>query len=71
VLRYLRFERSILHRDISKGNVLYVEDDLSPSTGTMSDAQDGGASKMAQPKGVPLCFVKYLLGERYVERLRN
>jgi hypothetical protein len=28
VLRYLCFEHHVLHHDISKGNVLYVEDDL-------------------------------------------
>ena len=36
VLWYLRFKRHVLHCDISKGNVLYVEDDLPSSTGTSS-----------------------------------
>jgi len=67
VLRYLRFERHILHRDISKGNVLYVEDDLPPSTG----ASSGGADETVGPEGLPLCFIKYILGERCVEMLHN
>jgi hypothetical protein len=67
VLRYLRFERHILHRDISQGNVLYVEDDLPSSTGAWS----GGADEMIGPEGLPLCFIKYILGERCVEMLHN
>jgi hypothetical protein len=71
VLRYLRFERFILHRDISKGNVMYFEDDPASLTGATSDAHSGGFNKTAGSKEVPLCFIKYLLGERYVEVLRN
>jgi len=65
VLRYLRFERSVLHRDISKGNVMYFGDNLTPFTGATS----GGADETVGPKELPLCFIKYLLGERYVEVL--
>jgi hypothetical protein len=67
VLRYLRFERQVLHRDISKGNVLYVEDDLPPLTG----ARSGGADETVGPEGLPLCYIKYLLGERCVGTLHN
>jgi len=28
VLQYLRFNRQVLHRDISKGNVLYTEEEM-------------------------------------------
>lgn len=64
VLRYLRSEREILHRDISKGNVLYNEDET-PSIGSvcMSDADPSGAN---EAKEVSPCFIKYLVGERYV-----
>ena len=65
VLWYLRFERQVLHRDISKGNVLYVED-LPSSAG----ARSSGANEMVVPEGQPI-FIKYLLGERYVEMLHN
>jgi hypothetical protein len=67
VLRYLRFERRVLHRDISKGNILYVEDDLPPST----CAQSGEADETIGTMGLPLCYIKYLLGERCVELLHN
>jgi hypothetical protein len=67
VLQYLRFERHVLHRDISKGNILYVEDDLPPST----RARSGGADETIGPVGLPLCYIKYLLGERCVELLHN
>jgi hypothetical protein len=66
VLRYLRFERHVLHRDISIGNILYVEDDdddLPSSAG----ARPGGANETVEPEGHTLCFIKYLLGERYVD----
>ena len=71
VLRYLRFERSVLHRDISKGNVLHYEDNLPSPTDARSDAQSGGLDEAVGPKEVPLCFIKYLLGERYVDMLRD
>ncbi|KAI9459328.1 hypothetical protein F5148DRAFT_1016752 [Russula earlei] len=52
VLRYLRLHREVLHRDISSGNVLYVEN---------------SSDRSSPPKTVPLpqdlCFAKYLLGE--------
>ncbi|KAI9449081.1 hypothetical protein F5148DRAFT_1379362 [Russula earlei] len=52
VLRYLWLHREVLHRDISSGNMLYVENSLDRSS---------------PPKTVPLpqdlCFAKYLLGE--------
>ena len=54
VLRYLRRHRKVLHRDISSGNVLYVKNSsnrpLLPPT----------------PAPEELCYVKNLLGERYV-----
>jgi len=53
VLRYLRVHRQVLHRDISKGNVLYMPEGTIPA--------EGGSG------GVPLYFIKYLLGERCVE----
>ena len=65
VLRYLRFERHVLHRDISIGNVLY-----NPPSPTR--APPGGAkNKMRQPEDQSLCFIRYLLGERCVEILHN
>jgi serine/threonine protein kinase len=48
VLRYLCFERHVLHRDISKGNILYVEDDLPSPTG----ARSGGADKKVGPEDI-------------------
>jgi hypothetical protein len=69
VLRYLRFERQILHRDISKENVLYVEDDHPSSTG--SGSRSGGANETIGPEGQPVCFIKCMLGERCVETLQN
>ena len=69
MLRYLRFERFVLHRDISIGNVMYFENNLTPFTGATSDARSGGANETVGPKELPLCFIKYLLGERYVEVL--
>jgi hypothetical protein len=57
VLRYLRVQRKVLHRDISKGNVLYIEDD----TRNPSDAGSCGA-KLTEGKEIPLCFISYLLG---------
>ncbi|KAI0283158.1 hypothetical protein BC826DRAFT_239977 [Russula brevipes] len=59
VLRYLRVERSILHRDISKGNVVYMPDPAS-STCTTLDAR---ANETGELKEVPLCFIKFLLDE--------
>ena len=53
VLRYLCFERHVLHRDISKGNVLYVEDNLRPSTGARSSTR---VDETVGPEGLPLCF---------------
>ena len=52
VLRCLRFKRRILHRDISIGNVMYIEKPEIP----------------AQMAVEPLIFAKYLLEERYVCR---
>jgi hypothetical protein len=59
VLRYLRFERNILHRDISKGNILYIPEPRSPLPGDHSSPALG-------TEGDSLCFVKYFLGGRYV-----
>ena len=60
VLRYLRSDRNVLHRDISKGNVLYIEEQ------TTLPADAGCGLQNTEPKEVPLCFIKYLLEERYV-----
>jgi len=57
VLRYLRVQRKVLHRDISKGNILYIEED------TRNPADAGsGVAKMTEGKEIRLCFIKYLLG---------
>ena len=61
VLRYLRSNRKVIHRDISKGNVLYLEDPIH------SPADAGCGLQSTEPKEVPLCFIKYLLHERYVQ----
>jgi hypothetical protein len=59
VLRYLRFERNVLHRDISKGNVLYIPEPRSSVLGDQSSLALGA-------EGDSLCFIKCLLGDRYV-----
>jgi hypothetical protein len=59
VLRYLRCNRNVLHRDISWGNVLYIDEQTTPAD-VEYKAQD------SEPKEVPLCFIKYLLNERYI-----
>lgn len=62
VLRNMRFERSIIHRDISKGNVLYTGNGKEDSTtSAMLSAKKG------PPKQMRYCFIKYLLRERYVK----
>ncbi|EFI26873.1 other/FunK1 protein kinase [Coprinopsis cinerea okayama7 len=63
ITRMLFLERNVLHRDISKGNVLYIP----PSEKT--EASDTHNSKKAsddtkQSMGSRYCFSKYLLGER-------
>lgn len=45
VLRYLRFERRVLRRDISKGNVLYVKDNDS----SYARSASGGENEMIGP----------------------
>jgi hypothetical protein len=65
VLQYLRFERHVLHCDISEGNVLYVENNLLSSTGARSGRENETA------EGQSPCFIKYLLGDRYVEMPHN
>ncbi|KAI0270149.1 hypothetical protein BGY98DRAFT_1133166, partial [Russula aff. rugulosa BPL654] len=66
VLRYLRLHRKVLHRDISSGNVLYVEnssnrslkpDTCKPNTVTVLPRQE------VETNGLPLCYVKYLMGD--------
>ncbi|KAG2005689.1 other/FunK1 protein kinase, variant 2 [Coprinopsis cinerea AmutBmut pab1-1] len=62
ITRMLFLERNVLHRDISKGNVLYIP----PSEKT--EASDTHNSKKAsddtkQSMGSRYCFSKYLLGE--------
>ena len=61
VLRYLRFERNVLHRDISKGNILYtsIPEPRSSLPGDQSSLALGA-------EGDSLCFIKSLLGYRYV-----
>ena len=61
VLRNMRFERSIIHRDISKGNVLYTGNGEEDSTTSVMLSAKKGA-----PKQMRYCFIKYLLRERYV-----
>ena len=61
VLRYMSSNREVIHRDISKGNVLYLEDPIHPPADAGYSWQD------TEPKEVPLCFIKYLLRERYVQ----
>ena len=61
VLRYLRSNRKVIHCNISKGNVLYLEDPIH------SPADAGCGLQSTEPKEVPLCFIKYLLHERYVQ----
>ncbi|KAF8338863.1 uncharacterized protein EI90DRAFT_3286468 [Cantharellus anzutake] len=67
VLRNLRFESQILHRDISKGSVLYIDDKSPPTTIACSTphANFGGASQAVTvtATGSSLCFIKYLLNE--------
>ena len=46
--------------DISKGNVLYIEEQ------TIPPADAGCGLQNTEPKEVPLCFVKYLVEERCV-----
>jgi len=62
VLRFLRFEREILHRDISKGNIMVSED--GPSTSATIDAESVGVHENSLTKEVRFCFVKYLLKQR-------
>jgi len=63
VLQYLRVHRQVLHRDISKGKVLYIPEEATPPPEAGSDGEIGSA----EIKEVPLYFIKYLLGERCVE----
>ena len=52
VLRFLCFKHRVLHRNVSIGNIMYIENPEIP----------------AQQAVEPLIFSKYLLGERYVSR---
>jgi hypothetical protein len=60
----LRLNRRVLHRDISSGNVLYVEDSSkrSPPPNSVSVLPE----QEAESNGLPLCYAKYLLKKRYV-----
>jgi hypothetical protein len=64
VLRYLRLHRNVLHRDISSGNVLYVENSsnrsLPPNSLSVPPLQE------RETRELPLCYAKYILGKRYV-----
>jgi hypothetical protein len=59
--RYLRFEHLVLHCNISKGNILHIEDDLRFLT----------TDETVGPEGLFLSFVEYLLGERCVGILHD
>ena len=68
-LRYLRFERQVLHRDSSTGNMVYINDNTpsAPIQAVRSvPTLDAGPSGDADTKEVSLCFIQYLLGKRYV-----
>ncbi|KAJ2912384.1 hypothetical protein MD484_g8030, partial [Candolleomyces efflorescens] len=52
LLRYLRFKRDVLHRDISVGNILIVDSREAPP-------------KSGEGKHQDLCFVKHLLDKKY------
>ncbi|KAJ2913794.1 hypothetical protein MD484_g6624, partial [Candolleomyces efflorescens] len=54
LLRYLRFKRDVLHRDISVGNILIVDSREVPRP-----------PKSGERKHQDLCFVKHLLDEQY------
>ena len=61
MLRYLHSECHILHRDISAGNILYVE----------NSSEIAGAPTVTLPSpslvaGQVPVFIKYLLGDRYL-----
>ena len=60
VLRYLYSQRQILHRDISGGNVLYIEE---LTSSPVVDPESVGGEKSGDKK-LP-CFVKYVLGDKY------
>jgi hypothetical protein len=60
VLRYLRIERKILHRDVSKLSIRYVPQEPSSAASRVHSPLALGA------EGDTLCFIKCLLGERYV-----
>ena len=69
VLRYLHFERQVLHRDISTGNVVFINDNApsAPIQAVRSiPTLDAGPGGDADTKEVSPCFIKYLLGKRYV-----
>ncbi|KAG8984474.1 hypothetical protein FRB90_005305, partial [Tulasnella sp. 427] len=53
-IRFLRVHRNILHRDISKGNIVFME---SPEIGTLQAFSSGSACQKAP------VYAKYLLGE--------
>ncbi|KAG8946852.1 hypothetical protein FRC04_011399 [Tulasnella sp. 424] len=55
VLRFLRVKRQVLHRDISRGNVMFIN----PGTPVPNDIVEAAVEK------APFKFVKYILGERH------
>ena len=63
VLRFLRYKCQILHRDISKGNVLYVEEETFSTTDAVLDAGSVGAGGINVTE--ELCL--YLLCEGHVQ----
>ena len=75
VIRYLRVERDVLHRDISRGNILYIKDETlpMPDAGSVPVTDTGSVctpdAGPSEAKEVPLCFIKYLLGKRYVRNM--
>ena len=48
---------------------MYFEDDLTSLTGATSDAQSDGFNELVGPTEEHLCFIKYVLCERYVQVL--
>ncbi|KAG9048044.1 hypothetical protein FS837_000932 [Tulasnella sp. UAMH 9824] len=57
VLRFLRMHRKVLHRDISKGNVVYVNR-------PQNDTAEVRSTTTRECKKAPV-FARYFLGERY------
>ena len=59
VIRFLYFERNVLHRDISRGNVMF------PTQSARPHGEGVDRAKQLQVQSSDMCCVKYLL-EMYV-----